>query len=485
MLLPSACGHHGVFRDCCLLPEPASTADARRISLWFSSAFICVHLWFQRPSSYYYSIVTKSSDLFARAQKILVGGVNSPVRAFRAVGGTPLIIERAAGSRLRDADGREYIDYVCSWGALILGHAHPDVVAAVAEQAARGTSYGMTSPLEIELGERVASAVPSIERVRFVSSGTEATMSAVRVARAFTKRDLILKFEGGYHGHADSFLVEAGSGLATLGISSSPGVPEALARLTLNAPYNDITTVERIFAQHKDKIAAIIIEPVAANMGVVAPASDFLAELRRITERAGTLLIFDEVITGFRLNYGGAQTVFGVRPDITVLGKIIGGGLPVAAYGGRREIMDMIAPLGPVYQAGTLSGNPLAMRAGLATLPLLERRDFYPVLDAKAARLADGLRAALADSGVSGQINVSGSLLTVFFANTPVRDCADAKNSDTTRFAAFFRDMLGQGILLPPSQFEALFVSAAHTDDDIDRTIAAARASLRKLAPSQ
>ncbi len=426
--------------------------------------------------------MSKSSDLFARAEKILIGGVNSPVRAFRAVGGTPLIIDRAAGSRLWDADGREYLDFVCSWGALILGHAHPDVVAAIADQASRGTSYGMTSPLEIELGERISRAVPSIERIRFVSSGTEATMSAVRVARAFTKRDLILKFEGGYHGHADSFLVEAGSGLATLGISSSPGVPEALARLTLNAPYNDAGAVERIFAQHSGKIAAVIVEPVAANMGVVPPAPDFLEGLRRITQRDGALLLFDEVITGFRLTYGGAQDVFEVEPDITVLGKIIGGGLPVAAYGGRREIMDMIAPLGPVYQAGTLSGNPLAMRAGLATLPKLELPGFYPALDAKAARLAAGLRAALDESGVPGQINRSGSLLTLFFISTPVGDYSGAKKSGTARFAAFFREMLAQGILLPPSQFEALFVSAAHTDADIDRAIAAARASLNAVS---
>jgi glutamate-1-semialdehyde 2,1-aminomutase len=426
--------------------------------------------------------VSKSSELFARAQKILVGGVNSPVRAFRAVGGTPLIIDRAAGSRLWDADGREYIDYVCSWGALILGHAHPEVVAAIADQTSRGTSYGMTSPLEIELGERIGRALPSIERIRFVSSGTEATMSAVRVARAFTKRDLILKFEGAYHGHADGFLVEAGSGLATLGISSSPGVPDALARLTLNAPYNDVDAVESMFGQHAGKIAAIIVEPVAANMGVVPPAPDFLAALRRITERDGALLIFDEVITGFRLAYGGAQTAFGIRPDITVLGKIIGGGLPVASYGGRREIMETIAPLGPVYQAGTLSGNPLAMRAGLATLPMLEAQGLYPAVDAKATRLAEGLRAALAETGVSGHVNVSASLLTLFFTHTPVRDYAGAKRSDTARFAAFFREMLGHGILLPPSQFEALFVSAAHTDDDVGRAIAAARTSLQVVA---
>ncbi len=429
--------------------------------------------------------MSKSSDLFARAEKILIGGVNSPVRAFRAVGGTPLLIDRAAGSRLWDADGREYLDFVCSWGALILGHADPDVVAAIADQASRGTSYGMTSALEIEFGERISRAVPSIERVRFVSSGTEATMSAVRVARAFTKRDLILKFEGGYHGHADSFLVEAGSGLATLGISSSPGVPEALARLTLNAPYNDVAAVEKIFAQHSGKIAAVIVEPVAANMGVVPPAPDFLAALRRITQRDGALLIFDEVITGFRLAYGAAPIAREIHPDITVLGKIIGGGLPVAAYGGRREIMDMIAPLGPVYQAGTLSGNPLAMRAGLATLPKLESPGFYPALDAKAARLAAGLRAALDESGVPGQINRSGSLLTVFFSGSPIADYAGAKKSDTARFAAFFREMLAQGILLPPSQFEALFVSAAHTDADIDRAIAAARNSLHLISDTK
>jgi glutamate-1-semialdehyde 2,1-aminomutase len=429
--------------------------------------------------------VNNSSDLFARAQKILVGGVNSPVRAFRAVGGTPLIIERGRGSRLWDVDGREFIDYVCSWGALILGHAHPDIVRAVADQAARGTSYGMTSPLEIELGERIASAVPSIEQIRFVSSGTEATMSAVRAARAFTRRDLILKFEGAYHGHADSFLVEAGSGLATLGISSSPGVPDALARLTLNAPFNDIAAVENIFSQHKGKIAAIIVEPVAANMGVIAPAPEFLAALRRISLADGALLIFDEVITGFRLGYGGAQTSIGIRPDMTVLGKIIGGGLPVAAYGGRREIMETIAPLGPVYQAGTLSGNPLAMRAGLATLPLLEQHAFYPELDAKAVRLAEGLRKALTETGVPGEINISGSLLTLFFVASTVRNYTGAKRSDTARFAAFFREMLGHGILVPPSQFEALFVSAAHSDNDIDRTIDVARASLRAVAAVQ
>jgi glutamate-1-semialdehyde 2,1-aminomutase len=424
----------------------------------------------------------RDAELSDRAQKILVGGVNSPVRAFRAVGGTPLIIDRAEGSRLWDVDGREYVDYVCSWGALILGHAQPDVVAAIADQARRGTSYGMTSPLEIELGERISRAIPSVEKIRFVSSGTEATMSAVRVARAFTKRDLILKFEGGYHGHADSFLVEAGSGLATLGISSSPGVPAALAQLTLNSPFNDIATVDRIFRGRAREIAAVIVEPVAANMGVVPPQPDFLPSLREIASRDGALLIFDEVITGFRLVYGGAQNVFGVQPDLTILGKIIGAGLPVAAYGGRREIMDTIAPLGPVYQAGTLSGNPLAMRAGLATLPKLETPNFYESLNQKTQTLADGLRAALKDSGIRGQVNATGSLLTLFFGAKPVHDYAGAKKSDASRFAAFFREMLARGILLPPSQFEALFVSAAHTDTDIARTISAARESLQKLS---
>jgi glutamate-1-semialdehyde 2,1-aminomutase len=427
--------------------------------------------------------VSKSSELFERAQKILVGGVNSPVRAFRAVGGEPLIIDRGAGSHIWDADGREYIDYLCSWGALILGHTDPDVVSAIADQAANGTSYGMTSPLEIELGERIAAAIPSIQKLRFVSSGTEATMSAVRAARAFRKRDFILKFEGGYHGHADSFLVEGGSGLATLGISSSPGVPEDLARLTLNAPYNDLTAVEKIFRQHEGRIAAVIVEPVAANMGVVPPVPDFLSALRKITTDDGALLIFDEVITGFRLTYGSSQELFDVRPDLTVLGKIIGGGLPVAAYGGRREIMDQIAPLGPVYQAGTLSGNPLAMRAGLATLAKIDAPGFrfYPELMKKTVRLADGLRAALSAAGVPGQVNTCASLLTLFFAPVAVRNYADAKQSDTARFAAFHRAMLGQGILLPPSQFEAWFVSAAHSDDDLDRTLQAVGASLKAI----
>jgi glutamate-1-semialdehyde 2,1-aminomutase len=420
----------------------------------------------------------RSTEMFERGKKTLVGGVDSPVRAFRAVGGTPLVIDRAFGTRLYDVDGREYLDYVCSWGALILGHAHPDVVTAVSEQAGRGTSYGMTSPLEIELGEKITRAVPSVERVRFVSSGTEAAMSAVRLARAFTERDLVIKFEGCYHGHSDGFLSEAGSGLATLGIAACPGVPEAFARLTLNTPYNDLSGVENLFRQHAGKLAAIIVEPVAANMGVVEPALGFLQGLREITKREGALLIFDEVITGFRMAYGGAQSVYKIDPDLTVLGKIIGGGLPVAAYGGKRHIMERVAPLGPVYQAGTLSGNPLAMRAGLATLPKLEAPKFYEDVNRRSLRLAEGLRNALQEAKVPGQVNIAGSLLTLFFCDRPIKNYADAKKSDTVKFAKFFQAMLERGIFLPPSQYEALFVSAAHTEADIDHTITAARESL-------
>ncbi len=423
----------------------------------------------------------RSAEIFRRGEEILVGGVNSPVRAFRTVGGDPLVIDHAEGARLYDVDGREYLDYVCSWGALILGHAHADVTAAIQEQAARGTSYGMTSPLEIELAERISRAVPSVEMIRFVSSGTEATMSAIRLARAFTKRDFIVKFEGCYHGHSDSFLSEAGSGLATLGISACPGVPDAFAKLTLNVAYNDLAGVERLFEAHPQKIAAVIIEPVAANMGVVLPAPGFLEGLRRLTEREGALLILDEVITGFRLSYGGAQTLYKIHPDLTTMGKIIGGGLPTAAYGGRREIMQMVAPVGLVYQAGTLSGNPLAMRAGLATLPRLEGPGFYDDLNGKSARLAQGFRDALRESGIPGRVNAAGSLVTLFFTDDTVRDFTAAKKSDTSRFAAFFLEMLRREIYLPPSQFEALFVSAAHTDVDIERTIDASRESLKVI----
>lgn len=421
---------------------------------------------------------SRSQQIFDRGRDVLVGGVNSPVRAFGSVGGTPLVADRASGAHLWDADGNPYIDYICSWGALILGHADPVVVAALADQARRGTSYGMTTELEIELAAMLRSALPSLQRVRFVSSGTEATMSAIRLARAVTGRDLIVKFEGCYHGHADSFLSNAGSGLATLGIAASPGVPQALAALTLNAPYNDLAAVENLFQAHERAIAAVIVEPVAANMGVVPPAPGFLEGLRVLTRRHGALLIFDEVITGFRLCYGGAQTRFGVEPDLTTLGKIIGGGLPAAAYGGRQDLMEHVAPLGPVYQAGTLSGNPLAMRAGIETLKRLSTQGLYDALDRKGAQLAAGIHQALAEHGITGQVARLGSLLTLFFTGEPVRDYADARKSDTRQFAKFFQGMLQRGILLAPSQFEALFVSAAHSDEDIARTVAACRESL-------
>jgi glutamate-1-semialdehyde 2,1-aminomutase len=420
----------------------------------------------------------RSEEIFRRATDVLVGGVNSPVRAFRAVGGEPIIVDHAAGARLWDVDRNEYIDYVCSWGALILGHAHPKVVQAIVEQSRRGTSYGMPTELEVELASRIRKALPSCEKVRFVSSGTEATMSAVRLARAATGRDLIIKFDGGYHGHSDSFLSEAGSGLATLGIAACPGVPQALAELTLNAPYNDAGAVEKLFALHRDKIGAVIVEPVAANMGVVPPKPGFLQALRELTSRNGALLIFDEVITGFRVCYGGAQTLFGVVPDLTTLGKIIGGGLPVAAYGGRRDLMDRVAPLGPVYQAGTLSGNPLAMSAGIASLDLLAAPGFYESLEVGSKRLGDGIAAALSETGAAATAARVGSLLTLFFSREPITDYAAAKKCDTKRFAAFFRAMLDRGIFLAPSQFEAAFVSAAHTDADVDRTLAAVRESL-------
>ena len=424
---------------------------------------------------------SRSQRAFERARRVLVGGVNSPVRAFGAVGGTPIIVDRAQGAQVWDLDGNAYTDFICSWGALILGHAHPEISAALAEQAARGTSYGMTTELEIELAEMLQKALPSMERIRFVSSGTEATMSAVRLARAATGRNLIVKFEGGYHGHADSFLAKAGSGLATLGIAASPGVPQALAELTLDAPYNDLAAVQGLFGRHAGDIAAVIVEPIAANMGVVPPADGFLSGLRALTRRHGALLIFDEVITGFRLCFGGAQNLFGIEPDLTTLGKIIGGGLPVAAYGGRRDLMEQVAPLGPVYQAGTLSGNPLAMRAGIETLKRLAVHGFYDSLDRKAKILADAMGQALSDSGITGQVARAGSLLTLFFTASPVENYAAAKKSDTRRFASFFNEMLRRKILLPPSQFEALFVSAAHTEDDMRRTGAACRESLAAI----
>jgi glutamate-1-semialdehyde 2,1-aminomutase len=424
----------------------------------------------------------RSREIFERAEKVLVGGVNSPVRAFRSVGGEPLIIERGSGQHLYDADGNVLLDYVCSWGAMLLGHAHPAVTAAIAAQARRGTSFGVTTELELELATIITQAIPFIEKIRLVSSGTEATMSAVRLARGVTKRDLIVKFAGCYHGHADSFLSQAGSGLATLGIAECPGVPQALAELTLNVPYNDVATVEQVFAQHKNKIACVIVEPIAANMGVVLPKEGFLRGLREITRKNGALLIIDEVITGFRLHNGSAQQLLGVQGDLTTLGKIIGGGVPVAAYGGSAELMNNVAPLGPIYQAGTLAGNPLAMSAGIATLKELRRPGLYEGIQALAQRLVDGLRTALSETGIKAQVNSLGSLSTIFFTPQPVTNYQDAKTSNTKSYACYFREMLQRGIFLAPSQFEAAFVSAMHTADDIERTIGSARESFKGIS---
>jgi glutamate-1-semialdehyde 2,1-aminomutase len=423
----------------------------------------------------------RSIAIFDRAQKLLPGGVSSPVRAFRSVGGAPLIAERGSGSHLFDVDGNDYIDFIGSWGPLILGHAHPAVVRAIADQAARGTSFGMTTELEVELAGMITRARPAIETLRFVSSGTEAAMSAVRLARAARKRNYIVKFSGCYHGHADSFLSEAGSGLATLGIPASPGVPSAIAELTVNVSYNNTAAVEQAFATLRGQIAAVIVEPVAANMGVVPPEASFLQDLREITRREGALLIFDEVITGFRVAHGGAQSLFRVQPDLTLLGKIIGGGLPVAAYGGRRDLMNLVAPAGTVYQAGTLSGNPLAMRAGIETLRQLEVPGFYEELNRKSAALVESFTSILRDGKFPVQLSAFGSLLTLFFTPDPVRDFESAKRSDTSKFAAFFWEMLNRGVLLAPSQFEAAFASAAHTADDFNRTVVACRKSLQAV----
>jgi len=423
----------------------------------------------------------RSREIFAEAERVLVGGVNSPVRAFRSVGGEPLVIERGAGQFLYDADGNQLLDFVGSWGAMLLGHANPVVAAAVADQAQKGTSFGVTTELEVQLAQRIRAAIPFLEKIRFVSSGTEATMSALRLARGFTGRDLLIKFEGCYHGHADSFLSQAGSGLATLGIAECPGVPEPLAQLTLNAPYNDLAAVEQLFARHPGKVAAVIVEPIAANMGVVLPGEGFLPGLRELTRRHGALLIVDEVITGFRLRNGSVQPLYGIEADLTTLGKIIGGGLPVAAYGGRAEIMDRVAPLGPVYQAGTLAGNPLAMRAGIATLDQLSDPGLYERIARLASTLAGALREALRDSGIPGHVNAIGSLATLFFAPEPVANYTAAKKSNTGRYTRYFRNMLERGVFLAPSQFEASFVSAAHNDADIAFAARAAQESLRQI----
>jgi len=420
----------------------------------------------------------KSAGLYRRACEVIPGGVSSPVRAFRSVGGEPFFVARGAGARLWDVDGNEYLDYVLSWGPLILGHAHPAVVEAVRDAAGRGTSFGAPTAAEVELAELVRELVPSMQRVRFVSSGTEATMSAVRLARGYTGRELILKFDGCYHGHGDSFLVKAGSGVATLGLPDSAGVPAELSRLTLTAPFNDAGAVEEAFRAHPGRIAAVILEPVVGNAGFIPPDADFLPALRRITADDGALLVFDEVMTGFRVARGGAQERYGVRPDLTTLGKVLGAGLPVGAYGGPAEIMERVAPLGPVYQAGTLSGNPLAMAAGLAQLRILRDEDPYPQLERRTRRLVEGLLANAAEAGVPAAGGSAGSMWGVFFAPGPVRSFGDARRTDVALFGRFFHALLDRGVFFAPSPFEAGFLSTAHGDDDVEDTIGRAREAL-------
>lgn len=424
----------------------------------------------------------KSQSLYDEASRYLPGGVSSPVRAFRAVGGDPIFIERALGSRIYDVDGREYIDYVCSWGPLILGHSPVHVVEALKGAIERGTSYGAPTELEIALAKMVSEALPSVEMVRFVSSGTEATMSALRLARGFTKRHKIVKFEGCYHGHVDSLLVKAGSGAMTFGVPDSEGVPPEVARSTITLPYNNIDEVKSVLEAEGRDIACLIVEPVAGNMGVVLPRKGFLEGLRELTEKYGVLLIFDEVITGFRLSYGGAQGIYGVRPDLTCLGKIIGGGLPVGAYGGKQEIMEKVSPSGPVYQAGTLSGNPLAMTAGIETLKILKQPGFYMELEEKAKALEEGLRDEARRSRIPICLRRAGSMMTAFFTKEEVVDYETARTSDTQSYARFFKGMLGRGIYLAPSQFEAAFLSSAHSEEDVEKTVMAARDTFKEMA---
>ncbi len=416
----------------------------------------------------------KSKAAFARAQEVIPGGVNSPVRAFKAVGEAPVFVKHGEGAHITDIDGQTYVDMVCSWGPLILGHRHPAVVAAIQEALEHGTTFGMPTELETEMAALICELIPSVEMVRMVSSGTEATMSALRLARGYTGRDLIVKFEGCYHGHADHLLINAGSGAMTFGVPSSPGVPADVAKETLVAKYNDLASVRALFEEHPAEIAAVIVEPIPGNMGLIMPEEGFLEGLREITGEYGAVLIFDEVISGFRASAGGAQKVFGVMPDLTCLGKIIGGGLPVGAFGGKREIMAHLSPSGPVYQAGTLSGNPLAMSAGFAALSVLKNEQPYDALAVKGAALAEGLRALAEKHGVAVTVNQFGSLLTVFFTDRPVHCYADATTSDTAKFATFFSTMLANGVHLPPSQFECWFLSTAHSQDDLDKVLAAA-----------
>ncbi len=423
----------------------------------------------------------KSSALFKKAAELIPGGVNSPVRAFKAVGGSPIFIKKAKGSKIYDVDGNEYIDYVLSWGPMILGHTHPSVIKAIKTAADNGTSYGAPTPLEIELAQMVIKAYPSIEKIRMVNSGTEATMSAIRVARGFTGRDKIIKFEGCYHGHADGLLVKAGSGATTFGVPDSPGVPKSYAKNTITLPFNDIKAFKEMVAKEWKSIACVIIEPVVGNIGCVLPKQGFLETLRKETQKHGIVLIFDEVMTGFRVSYGGAQAYYGITPDMTCLGKVIGGGLPVGAYGGKKEIMSQVAPEGPVYQAGTLSGNPLAMTAGIETLKIISKKDTYVKLEKMMQQLEEGLKDAAKKAGAKTKFYRAGTMFCSYFTNTEVVDYKTAKTSDTQKFSRFFMGMLNRGINLAPSQFEAGFISLVHTASDIDKTVSAAYKTMTEI----